>query len=90
MKYTDVMKPEDISIGHCWNTFAGLVLSGVSDIQRSEMRKAFYAGFSEGFKIMVDVSSELTEEQAVQVLDRLNAESNEFVMKMVADLQHGS
>ena len=83
LKYTDLMKPEDISIAHCWNTFAGVVLSGVPDIQRSEMRKAFYAGFSEGFKIMVDLSSELTEEQAVAALDRLSKESNEFVQGML-------
>lgn len=79
LKYTDIMKPEDISIAHCWTTFAGLVLSGVSDIQRSEMRKAFYAGFTECFKIHIDISTTLSETEAVATLSRLNDEANEFV-----------
>ncbi len=85
MKYTDVMKPEDISMAHCWTVFAGMVLSGVSDVQRSEMRKAFYAGFSEGFKIFEDLSR-LPEDDAVAHLSRLQVEMRDFVALMMGDL----
>jgi len=86
LKYTDVMKPEDISVAHCWNTFAGFVLEPQhSAIQRSEMRKAFYAGFSECFKITVDMATELTVEQSVAVLDRLSKECDEYVEKMLKE-----
>ncbi len=85
MNYTDLMKPEDISIAHCWTIFAGHVIPDVSALQRSEMRKAFYAGFCECFKIFSDLSSDLTEEQAVAQLDRLNKESLEFFDKMMAE-----
>lgn len=88
LKYTDVMKPEDINIAHLWTQFAGAVLpAGAPAIQREEMRKAFYAGFFEYFKISNDMSTELTEEQAVKVLERLGKEASDFFEKMMKE--HG-
>ena len=84
LKYTDVMKPEDINVAHLWVQFAGAVLpADAPAMQRSEMQKAFYAGFFESFKIFVDISSTLSEKQAVDVLDRLNKESQDFFNKMM-------
>lgn len=86
LKYTDVMKPEDINVATLWMTFAGAVLPvDASVTQRTEMQKAFYAGFFESFKIFIDISSDLTETQAVGVLDRLNKESKEFFEKMMKE-----
>ncbi len=84
MKYTDLMEPKDISMAHCWTVFAGMVLSGVSDVQRTEMRKAFYAGFSEGFKIFEDLS-QLPEADAVAHLSRLQGEMRDFVGRMMGE-----
>lgn len=87
LKYTDVMKPEDISIAKLWLVFAGAVLpANASELQRVEMRKAFYAGFVECFKIVTDLSDVLPEDQAVQVLDRLHKESAAFFEEMVKHL----
>ncbi len=79
LKYTDVMKPKDLSIAHLWTHFAFMVLPiNAPKSQREEMRKAFYAGFVECFKIVVDMSTELPEAEAAKVLDRLRKESHEF------------
>jgi hypothetical protein len=86
LKYTDVMKPDDINVAHLWVLFAGAVLpADAPALQRTEMQKAFYAGFFESFKIFVDISSTLSEPQAVKVLDRLNKESKEFFEKMMKE-----
>ncbi len=84
--YLDVIKPEDLSIAHLWTHFAGLVLPGAPAIQRAEMRKAFYAGFIECFKITDDVAVRLTEEQACVVLARINAEGTEFFEGFMKEL----
>ena len=90
LKYTDVMKPEDINVAHLWMTFAGAVLPvDASALQREEMRKAFYAGFFESFKIFVDISTTLSEKDAVKVLDRLNKESTDFFEKMMKEHNPG-
>jgi len=84
LKYTDVMKPEDISIANLWTVFAGAVMdAGAPQIQRDEMRKSFYAGFTECFKIMVDLSDGLTEAEAAQTLERLSGESRAFFETML-------
>lgn len=83
LKYTDVMKPDDISIAHCWLQFAGLVVPpNASASQREDMRRCFVAGFTECFKITQDVSTTLTQAEAAGVLDRLNAEALAFYEEM--------
>lgn len=80
MKYTNVMKPEEISIEGCWKLFAEFIFQyrTISKVQYDESRKCFYAGFTECFKIMNDLSAELTEDQACKNLDRISAEAKEF------------
>lgn len=91
LKWTDVVKPADMSVGFLWTIFAAAVIPDVSEIQRSEMRKAFYAGFSECLRVMHDYAgAELPEEQAAQLLERMAREANEFVLKLVADVRAGS
>ena len=86
LSYTDVMKPADINIADLWANFAGHVLpADAGATQRSEMRKAFYAGFCECFKIVTDLSSELGEKDAVAVLDRLNREAHAFYKAMLVE-----
>lgn len=85
LSYLDVMKPEDINIAHLWVAFAGAVLpTAASALQREETRKAFYAGFCECFKIFSDLSSQLTEDEAVAVFERLNKESLAFFNEMMS------
>jgi hypothetical protein len=91
-KYTDLMKPEQITIETCWKVFAHAIFKGqatVGRIQFEEMKKAFYGGFSECFKIINDVSEALPEEQAYQVLDRLTREGNAFVEAFLAEYPPG-
>lgn len=82
--YLDIMKPEDITIAYLWTLFAGKVLpADCSKEQREEMRGAFYAGFCECFKVHFDLSTGMSEDQAVAVLDRLNDESKAFFTQMM-------
>lgn len=87
LKYTDLMKPEEISIERCWKVFAAEIFKGrpISQTQHDEMKKAFYGGFSECFKIMSDVSEALPEDKACAVLDRLTREGNEYVERMLKE-----
>lgn len=85
LSYLDVMKPEDISIANCWTNFAGFVLpSDASAVQREEMRKAFFAGFCECFKMYFDVTA-LPEREAVATLDRIKKESDAFFEAMMKE-----
>lgn len=85
LKYTDVMKPENINIAQLWTVFAGMVLApNAPQLQRDEMRMSFYAGFTEAFKITTDLATELSEEQAVKVLSVLSLEAQEFYESMKA------
>lgn len=74
------MKPEE-SIEELWATFESAVLpSDASEVRRSEMHKAFFAGFAECFRIMNDLAELLTERQAVEALNRLNGEIRAFMV----------
>jgi hypothetical protein len=86
--YFDVIKPEDLSIAHLWTHFAGVVLPlGASDGQRQDMRKAFYAGFIECFKIVNDASTKFEELHAAQILEKLSDEGHEFFNQIMKE--HG-
>lgn len=80
MNYTDLMRPGEISIKMCWAIFADAIFKDVNPSmeQYEQSRRCFYAGFVECFKIMSDLSSTLTEEEAMKTLDRINAEAKEF------------
>jgi hypothetical protein len=64
-----------------WNTFAQAVLpKDCSDLQRKEMRRAFYAGAHMLFCMLVGSVSEgeETQPQDIQMLSDLNAECESF------------
>jgi hypothetical protein len=64
-----------------WNTFAQAVLpKDCSDLQRKEMRRAFYAGAHMLFCMLVGGVSEgaEAEPQDIQMLSDLNAECEAF------------
>lgn len=85
LKYTDVMKPEQISVALCWELYRRQVVPGdAGPGQVQDTRMAFYAGFSECFKIMVDLSGDLTEAQAAEILSRVNDETRAFFEEFMA------
>jgi len=69
-----------ITVDLLWRTLEKQLFDGVqpSEIQRTEMRRAFYIGFTEGFAVLTDLSEELSEDEACKVLDRLEKECREF------------
>lgn len=86
LKYTDLMKPEDISVWKCWLLYSRGVFPEVKSdsVQYSEMRRAFYVGFMECFKVMNDLSEALPEEQAAGFLSKINQEIHDFFEKELA------
>ncbi len=87
LNWIQVVKPEDISIAYLWTIFAGAVMSADAPaIQREEMRKAFFSGFLECFKIINDISTALPEAEAFKVLARLRDENNAFFEKMMSEI----
>lgn len=83
LKYTDLLKPEEITVWKCWEVFSRSVLPNIEpeSIQYIEMRKVFYIGFLECFKIMNDLSVSISEEQAAHFLSRINQECHDFFEK---------
>ena len=77
--YLDFFKPEDIQLKKMWEVISRMLFpKGASEIQYLEMRRAFYIGFTECFKIMSDVSDRMSEEEASKVLSRLHDEAKMF------------
>lgn len=91
IKYTDIMRPEEITIDLIWKTFVSKVyphISADSD-QYREMKTVFYAGFVEMFKVMNDISTELPEDRAFVVLGRIQSEAHSFFNEMFARIMQG-
>jgi hypothetical protein len=80
--------PRTISVAMLWQMYeARLLHPNTPAANRDALREAFYMGFTECFKIHFDMSTELTEDQAVEVLGALNAECHEFFEAMAK--KHG-
>ena len=88
VKYTDFMKPEDISIENCWKVIAGALFKNenVSQVQHDEMRRTFYMGFTECFKIMNDLADVMSEAGAADILSKINDEATAFHAKEIGKL----
>ena len=88
-KYTDFFDPKDISIARCWAVVAVALFKDnpVSKVQHDEMRKTFYIGFTECFKIMTDLAGDLSEEEAANVLKRISDEASAFHLKTMAEFR---
>lgn len=80
MNYTDFFDPKDLTIQLLWRIVSGQIFKGkeISQVQHDEMRRTFYIGFTECFKIMTDLAAALPEDVACQVFTRLSAEANSF------------
>lgn len=91
MNYLDFMKPEEITISKMWAVICAHLFKdrAVPSIQYEEMRRAFYMGFTEGFKVMVDVSERLSETDAAAVMTRLNDEAAAFHVSEIEKLKKG-
>lgn len=91
-KYTDFFDPKDIAISKCWMVISNVMFKDIpaypmSLEQRENLRKAFYVGFVECFKIVSDISTDLTEADACAVLSRISAEGNAFHDTTIASLK---
>lgn len=70
---------DNLSVAGAWNAFAAAVLpANVPQMQRDEMRKAFFGGFVECFAIINHVSERFSEKEAGVLLNRLHDELAEF------------
>lgn len=81
--WNDILKPEEVSIERMWLLFASIVLKDIdkNSVQYSEMRKAYFAGFTECFKIMTDYATNIEENKTIELFSRLANEGNEWATK---------
>lgn len=85
------MKSETMSVEQQWKNFANAVLSpsGVSLVQKQEMRKAYYAGFVSAINMMEFIASpHLNEKTANTMLKSMEDELKAFAIEIGCDLQN--
>jgi hypothetical protein len=90
-KFTDIVKPDQLSVELIWTTISRLIFKGQepSQVQHDEMRRAFYIGFTECFEIVSHLSEELEEDHASAVLTRLSNECHGFHILEIERLSGG-
>ena len=82
--YTVLHKAGLLSVGGLWTLLERTLLSKEApQIQRDEMRRAFFIGFTECFAVMNDLSENLSEDDAAKVLSKLNDEVSAFHAKEI-------
>lgn len=87
ISYADIFKPGEFKIEALWRTIVKKVLpEQISQIQHDEMRKAFYMGFTEAFRVLTDYAGDLPEEKACQMFGDIAQQLNDFADKVMRDL----
>lgn len=82
----DFTRIDSVSVDQLWTNFAGFIgLANASELQRREMRKAFFAGFHECMALVRDVIPQLDDAVAVRVLERFSGETETFFNKLVEE-----
>jgi len=61
-----------------WREWDRLLLSEAGDVQRSEMRRAFFSGAAAALQLMTTVATELPDEAACVALDGWLKECRDF------------
>ena len=64
-------------VAQAWNSFSQEVLGDVSEVQRQEMEKAFYAGAT-GFMSIMLKTSELPEDNGAQIVESARQELSDY------------
>lgn len=87
--YSRIFDPHQISIHSVWLLFKAVHLKNgtYSESQMEDLKVAFYAGFTECFKIVSDYAAGIEESEAMALLDRLCDEGSSWVDRMVK--KHG-
>lgn len=74
------MTEGNFSLNDAWTSFAGAVVPlNASDIQRTEMRRAFYAGAIAVIDITSAIAEIPDENIGVRILERLHVEKHAFL-----------
>lgn len=77
-------KLDKISVGASWTSFEEALLKGAPEIQRTEMRRAFYGGAFSILAICLTVvgDPDVPDEDSVKLLDRLHKECMAFARRV--------
>lgn len=81
ISWTDLFKAKQLTIEKLWTLTANIFFAGkqIPKIQHDKMRKAYYAGFAECFKVMSDFAGNLPEDQACDFFSQLSLEIDKFI-----------
>ena len=81
-------EPCDFTIKQQAKLFSEMVgLDKMSEIQRIEMRKSFYAGFNQAFMLFTNEIAHQTDDEAMDTLTNLTGELNEFLQEQREELE---
>src|SRR5688572_15512162 len=71
---------KEITLAKSWELYSSAIFSGMEPgpIQVEETRRTFYASFYEAMMMISDISTYLSEDDAVKKLDELKAETKAF------------
>lgn len=86
--YTDIYRSGNLTVDKLWTIMSAKLFEGqeIGDVQRIEMKRAFFIGFGECFKMTMDLSSDLPEEEAMKVFTTIGTEIREFQDKTLEEL----
>ncbi len=80
INYADLIQKGNLTVANIWTILATFIYKDKQppEIQRNEMRRTFYMGFTECFRIMTDAADAMSEDQASDFLTKISKEVNEF------------
>lgn len=85
ISYAQIFPDGEVKVETLWQLFARFHFCNreVSTIAYQEVKKAFFIGFCECFRIMTDFAGDLPEERACQVFSAMGAELNAVIDQYV-------
>ena len=84
--WMDILKdPKDLSIELLWKIYHNNLFTGktITPAQFAEAKQAFFVGFTECFFVMTDFTVSLPEDQACEMLSRLNTEAAAYIDSLI-------
>jgi len=81
ISWAKLLDENRLSVETLWQLTANIIFDGkeISQTQHDQMRKAYFMGFSECFKVMTDFASDLSEDKACDFFSKIGLELNKFV-----------
>ncbi len=80
------MKKEEFTIEYQWKQYlqmGGMVEEQLPEVQRKELKKAFFAGISQLLNILKEATEEIGPDEGVEILDAISDEAQRFWLDQI-------